>query len=484
MGKVTGFIEWVRQDMGERPVHARLKDWADFKEPLKKQEVKQQAGRCMDCGIPFCQQGCPLGNLIPDWNDAIYHEDWKRAFLALQATNPLPEFTGRLCPAPCEGACVLGINDDPVSIEQLELTTSEYAFEAGWVEPRLPLKESGNTVAIIGSGPAGLAAATILRESGHSVTVFERDAQLGGLLRYGIPDFKLEKWIIDRRVEILQKSGIQFQTNVEVGSDALTWSQLMQNYDAVVLCTGAPVARDINIPGRDLDGIHYAMEYLTAQNRVNSKEAILPTHLSAEGKRVIVIGGGDTGSDCLGTALRQGAREVIQLELMPPPPKTRADDNPWPNWPKVYRISSSHAEGGERRFSFSTQKFEGESGQLTALVGKILDPSGDEGQNSSVGQEHVIQCDMVLLAMGFTGPDFTLLHQELQIPLDEKGHLIVDQNGRCPSAPIYVAGDAKRGASLIVWALSDGVEIARAVDQDLRGRSSILSRGSDAPFNK
>lgn len=480
MGKSTGFMEWSRQELRERPPAERLGDWADFKLPILEEETRQQAGRCMDCGVPFCQQGCPLGNLIPDWNDAIYRGDWRRAFLALEATNPLPEFTGRLCPAPCEGSCVLGINDDAVSIEQMELATSDRAFAEGWVQPRAPREESGRRVAIVGSGPAGLAAATLLRESGHGVTVFERDELLGGLLRYGIPDFKLEKWIIDRRVTLLERAGVAFKVGVEVGSSELSWPELMSAFDAVVLCTGAPKPRDLDVPGRALSGVHFAMELLSAQNRATSGEAPLPPQLSASGKRVVIIGGGDTGSDCLGTALRHGAREVTQLELTPSPPQERAEGNPWPAWPLIYRVSSSQAEGGERRFSFMTERFEGVDGALTALVGREVKVSLEGGRSrlEPVGEPITIPCEMALLAMGFTGPDLT----SLALPVDERGYLVVDEAGRSPSAPLYVAGDAKRGASLIVWALSDGVEVARAVDQALRGSSPILSRGADAPF--
>ena len=320
MGKQTGFIEWSRRDMTERPAAERLSDWSDFKRALPSAEVKKQAGRCMDCGIPFCQQGCPLGNLIPDWNDAVYRGEWQRAFLALQATNPLPEFTGRLCPAPCEGACVLGINDDAVSIEQLELSTIERAFREGWVEPRTPVSESGFSVGIIGSGPAGLAAATMLREAGHQVTVYERDKELGGLLRYGIPDFKLEKWVIDRRLELLKSAGVQFRTEVEVGSESLSWTTLMNTHDAAVLCTGAPLPRALNVPGRELDGINYAMTYLSAQNREVSSEDRRPEHLNAAGKRVVIIGGGDTGSDCLGQRSDKGERRrTARADAISPP---------------------------------------------------------------------------------------------------------------------------------------------------------------------
>ena len=486
MGKPTGFMEWSRQDMDERPVDERLRHWSEFKRPLSKDQMSQQAGRCMDCGIPFCQQGCPLGNLIPDWNDAVYKGDWRRAFMALRATNPLPEFTGRLCPAPCEGSCVLGINDDAVSIEQLELATIERAFEEGWVHGHSPRVESGYSVGVVGSGPAGLAAAMMLRESGHQVTVYERDKQPGGLLRYGIPDFKLEKWVIDRRINLLQNSGIHFKTQVEVGGTDLSWTQLMNAHDAAVICTGAPSPRELKIPGRELDGIHFAMSYLTAQNRDVSKEELRSNCLNAAGKRVVIIGGGDTGSDCLGTALRQGAREVIQLELMPPPPRSRTTDNPWPTWPFIYRVSSSHAEGGERRFSFLTERFEGDNGRITALVGREVEMQLKESeiQFNPVGSEIKISCDLVLLAMGFTGPKLSELDRELGVPLDERGRLVVNETGRSILMPLYVAGDAARGASLIVWAISDGVEVARAVDRELRGRSSIISRGHDAPFTQ
>lgn len=484
MGKSTGFKEWSRQDMGERDPNVRVRDWSEFKLALTEPELKRQGGRCMDCGVPFCQQGCPLGNLIPDWNDAIFQGDWRRAFSALQATNPLPEFTGRLCPAPCEGACVLGINDDPVSIEQLELAASERAFAEGWVRARTPLKETNRRVAVIGSGPAGLAAATLLREAGHAVTIFERDQELGGLLRYGIPDFKLEKWVIDRRIALLKEAGIQCVTGVTAGSDELPWRELTTSFDAIALCIGAPRPRDLNLPGRSLSGVHFAMDFLGAQNRAIAGEEPLKETLNARGKRVVILGGGDTGSDCLGTSLRQGATEVTQIELMPPPPTTRALENPWPQWPMIYRVSSSQAEGGTRRFSFMTERFKGEDGKLSALVGHEVEVSTSDGapRFTPIGDELELPCDLALLALGFSGPDLSSLQRELSLELDDYGRLIVDKRGRASTLPVYAAGDARRGSSLIVWALSDGVEIARAIDQELSETSHIIGRGRDAPF--
>ena len=470
MGKPTGFIEWTRLLPKKRPIGERLHDWREV-EPvaglLESDAIRPQAGRCMDCGVPFCTQGCPLGNPIPDFADLVYRDRWHDAHRRLAATNDFPEFTGRLCPAPCEAACVLGIDGAPVTIEAIEKAIADRAFAEGWIVPQPPRTRTGKRVAVVGSGPAGLAAAAQLNRAGHSVTVFEADAQPGGLLRYGIPDFKLEKSVIDRRLAVLRAEGIELRCNVRVGTDP-TWDRLRADHDAVVITIGAQRPRELAIPGRDLPGVVIAMDFLVDQNRALAGEQPTARH-DVRGKRVIILGGGDTGSDCLGTALRQGAAHVMQIELLPAPPASRAAANPWPSWPLVFRTSSSQEEGGERAFAFRTTRLSG-SGRLEALHGVRVD--GDA--------ELTFAVDTLILALGFIGPDTTSLADQLGVALDPRGNIAVDARFATTVPGIYCAGDAHRGASLIVWAIAEGRELARAVDADLRGGvSCVPPRGQD-----
>lgn len=450
MGKTTGFMEWGRQTPKKREVTQRVKDFREFVLPLAPEEATRQAGRCMDCGVPFCQRGCPLGNVIPDFNDHVYAGRWRAAWDVLASTNNFPEFTGRLCPAPCEGACVLGIDQDPVSIEQMEKEIVERAFAEGWVVPRVPPIRSGMRVAVVGSGPAGLAAAAQLNQAGHSVTVFERADKVGGLLRYGIPDFKMEKTIIDRRLAILEAEGIAFRLGAEVGHSP-TWMGLKAAHDAVVIATGAPRARVLDVPGVELSGVTLAMDYLEAANRGGRPVA--------QGKRVVILGGGDTGSDCLGTAHRQGATSVMQVELLPPPPAHRSEGNPWPQWPMVFRTSSSQEEGGTRLFSRRTTKLEGRDGQLVAIHWvDVENPANVER----------VEVDLLIQAMGFQGADARLIHEQLGTELDGRGNIKASPNFETTVPGVFVGGDAFRGASLIVWAIADGRELASSVDTYLK----------------
>jgi glutamate synthase (NADPH/NADH) small chain len=483
MGKTTGFMEWQRVPAPKRDKAERLGDSRELVLPLSAEEAKRQAGRCMDCGVPFCQQGCPLGNPIPDFNDAVYRGKWKEAFLALSATNNFPEFTGRLCPAPCEAACVLNIDQDPVTIEQMEKEIIERAFAEGWVRARPPASRTGKRVAVVGSGPAGLAAAAQLNQAGHGVTVYERDDRPGGLLRYGIPDFKLEKSVLDRRLKLLEAEGVEFRCGVDVGREP-GFRALREQYDAVLLAMGARRARELEVPGRELSGVVQAMEYLEHQNRVVSGLATLEPRLNAAGRRVLILGGGDTGSDCLGTALRQGAASVTQVELMPAPPKVRAEGNPWPRWPIIFRTSSSQEEGGEREFGLMTKRLEGQDGRLRALHAVQVEPQREGGAFRLVevpGSEVVHEVDLLVLAMGFTGPETQRL-EELGLKLNPRGNVQVDARFATSVDGVFCAGDASRGASLIVWALSDGREAAKAVDAWLSGASSLPTRGKDSAF--
>lgn len=486
MGKPTGFLEWARRPAPKREKAERVQDWKEFVLPLAPEEAKRQAGRCMDCGVPFCQQGCPLGNPIPDFNDAVYHGRWKAAYLALSGTNNFPEFTGRLCPAPCEAACVLSINQDPVTIEQMEKEIAERAFAEGWVTPRPPATRTGRRVAVVGSGPAGLAAAAQLNQAGHTVTVYERDDRLGGLMRYGIPDFKMEKSVLDRRLAVMEAEGVQFRTGVDVGKE-IGFKALREQHDAVVLAMGARKARELEVPGRELEGVLPAMTFLEHQNRVVSGLATLDPRLSAAGKRVLILGGGDTGSDCLGTSIRQGATSVTQVELMPAPPQVRASDNPWPRWPLVFRTSSSQEEGGTREFGFMTKYLSGQDGRLQALHAVKVEPRR-EGDGpfrlvEAPGTEVTHEVDLLILAMGFTGPDTAQLSEQLGVKLSPRGTVQVDKSFATSVDGVFCAGDAGRGASLIVWALSEGREAAKAVDTYLSGLPSALpSRGRDAAF--
>ncbi len=439
-------------------------------------KMRDQGARCMDCGIPFCHQGCPLGNVIPDWNDLVYRQRWQAASDRLHATNNFPEWTGRLCPAPCEGSCVLGINDDPVTIKSIELSIVEHAFDNGWIQPRPPAVRTGKRVAVVGSGPAGLAAADELNKAGHQVTVFERADRIGGLLRYGIPEFKLEKRFIDRRLAIMSAEGVEFRTGVEIGID-LPVAGLRRQFDAIVLCCGTPWARDLQIPGRELGGVHFAVEYLTQQNRRLAGDHVAPGDIiSAEGKRVVIIGGGDTGADCLGTVHRQGARSVHQFELLERPPDVRHEDNPWPQWPNVFRTSSAHEEGGERVYAVSTERFLGnDEGRVRALQAVSVEIRRDGGRMQVTrvpGTEFELEADLVLLAMGFLGPERGSLLSQLGVRLTERGNVWRDEAWMTTEPGVFTAGDMQRGQSLIVWAIADGRNAARSVDSFLSGKTS------------
>jgi glutamate synthase (NADPH/NADH) small chain len=477
MGKITGFLEIDRAKAKTRPVTERLKDWQEVYLPVVESTSREQGARCMDCSIPFCHQGCPLGNLIPDWNDLVYRNRWQTAIERLHATNNFPEFTGRLCPAPCESSCVLGINADPVTIKGVELSIIEHAFDEGWVAPQLPLRRTGKRVAVIGSGPAGLAAAQQLNRAGHRVTVFERDDRIGGLLRYGIPEFKMEKRFLDRRLEQMEAEGVVFRPGVHVGR-TMTADQLRGEFDAVILAGGSTVPRDLKVPGRELAGVHFAMEFLTLQNRRNQGDVIPDAEfISAAGKRVVIIGGGDTGADCLGTVLRQGATSVHQFELLPRPPQSRDAGNPWPEWPNVFRVSTAHEEGGERVFSVSTQKFSGdESGRLTHLHAVTVERMTRDGRVSFepvAGTEVVMDVDLVLLAMGFAGPEPGGLLEGLGVKFTDRGNVWADDRWMTSVPGVFTAGDMQRGQSLIVWAIAEGRSAAQGVDAYLMGSSDL-----------
>jgi glutamate synthase (NADPH) small chain len=477
MGKITGFMEIHRAKQKARPVEERLKDQREVYLPVEETQSRDQGARCMDCSIPFCHQGCPLGNLIPDWNDLVYRNRWETAIERLHATNNFPEWTGRLCPAPCESSCVLGINDDPVTIKNIELSIIERAFDEGWVAPQLPLRRTGKRVAIVGSGPAGLAAAQQLNRAGHRVTVFERDDRIGGLLRYGIPEFKMEKRFLDRRLGQLEAEGVIFRTKMHIGITVPT-SVLQAEFDAVLLTGGACQPRDLPIPGRELKGVHYAMEYLTLQNRRNEGDVIADEHfISAEGKRVVIIGGGDTGADCLGTVHRQGARSVHQFELMPRPPDQRAPGNPWPEWAQVFRVSGAHEEGGDRVYSVSTKQLTGDdTGHVRQLHGVQVERTVREGRvafTEVAGSEFTMDADLVLLAMGFTGPERPGMLEELGVRLTDRGNVWADANWQTSVPNVFAAGDMQRGQSLIVWAIAEGRSAAHGIDKHLMGHSEL-----------
>jgi glutamate synthase (NADPH/NADH) small chain len=473
MGKPTGFLEVARQKQPSRPVAERIHDWREVYLPYDERMLRGQASRCMDCGIPFCHQGCPLGNLIPSWNDLVYHDSWRAASERLHDTNNFPEFTGRLCPAPCEAACVLGISDAPVTIKGTEVAIVDRAFAEGWIVPRPPAWRTGKRVAVVGSGPAGLAAADQLNRAGHRVTVFERADRVGGLLRYGIPEFKLEKRLLDRRVGVMEAEGIIFRTRCTVGVD-VTAEDLIDDFDAVVLATGATVPRELPVPGRELAGVHLAMDYLTAQNRRCEGDEL--GVISAAGKQVVIIGGGDTGADCLGTALRQGAAAVRQIELLPRPPDERVADNPWPEWPRIFRVSTAHEEGGERLFSVSTEGFVGDDrGAVKALRAVRVEPvtAGGRTTLAPVPQSAFdLPAELVLLAMGFTGPEPGPV-QQFGVRLTERGTVWRDENWMTSVSRVFTAGDMQRGQSLIVWAIADGRSCARGVDLFLMGESDL-----------
>jgi glutamate synthase (NADPH/NADH) small chain len=477
MGKPTGFVEWPRVLPRRRPVEERIHDWKEVPAHADAEETRRQGGRCMDCGVPFCMQGCPLGNPIPDFADAIYRDRWQDAHRRLAATNNFPEWTGRLCPAPCEAACVLNIDGNPVTIEALEHAIAERAFAEGWVVPQPPRARTGRTVAVVGSGPAGLAAAAQLNGAGHRVIVYEAAARPGGLLRYGIPDFKLEKWVIDRRLRILEAEGVELRCGVTVGADP-TWERLRAEHDAVVVAIGAQRPRDLAVPGRDLAGVVFAMDYLVEQNAHNGGERAALAH-DVRGKRVVILGGGDTGSDCLGTAHRQGAAAVTQIELMPAPPALRAAHNPWPAWPLVFRTSSSQEEGGAREYALRTTHLTGEDGRLTTLHAIRLTSE----LRDVAGTDLAIPVDTLILALGFVGPATATLVDQLGVALDARGNVAVDASYATSVPGVFAAGDAKRGASLIVWAIAEGRETARHVDAYLRGgAASLPAVGQDQRF--
>lgn len=475
MGKVTGFLEYNRQVPEERDIKERLKDHKEVYVEPAKDMLNEQSARCMDCGVPFCHKGCPLGNNIPEFNDAVYQQDWALAYEVLTSTNNFPEFTGRICPAPCESSCVLSINKPAVAIEFIEKSIIEKAFEMGMVKPRPPKYRTGKKVAVIGSGPSGLAAADQLNRAGHSVTVFEKQDRIGGLLRYGIPDFKLEKWVVARRVELMEAEGVEFKTQTEVGVD-ISGTELKEQYDAVVICTGSEDPRDLKIPGRSLEGIHFAMDFLRQHNkRVSGDNIPTEEEILATGKDVIVLGGGDTGSDCIGTSNRQQAKSIFQVELLEKPSAERNTDNPWPEYAFIFRTTSSHREGVERAWSLLTKEFIGDdNGKLRGV--KVCDIKWANGRFEEVeGSERVIPCQMALLAIGYTNPIQEGLLQELGVELTARGN-VADNNYQTSIPNVFTAGDARRGQSLVVWAISEGREAARSVDKYLMGSTDLPSK--------
>jgi glutamate synthase (NADPH/NADH) small chain len=469
MADPRGFLTTDRALPTRRPVDVRIQDWREVYEPFPAERLAKQAGRCMDCGIPFCHNGCPLGNLIPEWNDLVWRDDWREAIERLHATNNFPEFTGRLCPAPCETACVLGINADPVTIKQVEVSIIDRAWDEGWVTPQVPDRLTGKTVAVIGSGPAGLAAAQQLARAGHTVAVYERAGRIGGLLRYGIPEFKMEKRHLDRRLAQMEAEGVKFRAGVEVGIDESA-DDLRARFDAVVVAVGATAWRDLPVPGRDLPGVYQAMEYLPLANRVQEGD-LAASPIDVAGAHVVIIGGGDTGADCLGTAHRQGAASVTQLEILPTPPATRPDAQPWPTYPMTYRVSSAHEEGGERVYAVSTEAFLGED-RVRALRLVEVEPH-EGGFRPREGSQREIPADYVFLAMGFVGPERGGLIDQLGLSLDARGAIVRDAHYRSTVDGVFVAGDAGRGQSLIVWAIAEGRAAAAAVDAYLMGATNL-----------
>jgi glutamate synthase (NADPH) small chain len=477
MAKATGFLEAGREKQPYRPVERRLSDWNQVMSDYAPQALNTQAARCMDCGIAFCHQSCPLGNLIPDWNDLVYRDRWSDAIDRLHATNNFPEFTGTLCPAPCEGSCVLGINDDAVTIKGVELAIIDRAFDEGGVVPQPPANETGKRVAIVGSGPAGLAAAQQLRRAGHDVTVFERADRIGGLLRYGIPEFKMEKRVLDRRLDQMTSEGVKFEVNANVGVN-LQAEQLIEDFDAVVLAGGATASRNLPVEGRELSGVHFAMEFLPLQNRRCEGDHIADEDfISAKDKHVVILGGGDTGADCIGTSHRQGAKSVTSLEIMEKPANIRTDDNPWPEWPRIYRVASAHEEGGERLYAVSTKRFVGDSeGKVCGLELTEVDMNVSEGRVSfdeRAGSLREIPCDLALLAMGFTGPEQDGVIAELGLELTERGNVKRDERWMTSREGVFTAGDMQHGQSLIVWAIAEGRSAASSVDHYLMGTSDL-----------
>ena len=478
MGKPTGFIEYERLDRSYAPAGDRVQHYREFVIPLPENELSQQGARCMDCGIPFCHQGCPVNNIIPDWNDLVYHGNWEDALTVLHSTNNFPEFTGRICPAPCEAACTLNIDDNPVTIKTIECAIVDKGWEQGWITPQIPEHKTGKQVAVIGSGPAGLACAQQLARAGHAVEVFEKQDRIGGLLRYGIPDFKMEKQIIDRRVAQMQAEGVEFHTEAHVGA-TLPARQLLGKFDAVVLAGGSEQSRDLDVPGRELDGVHFAMTFLPQQNKRNAGDVVpADVSLTAKGKHVIVIGGGDTGSDCIGTSFRQGALSVTQLEILPRPPEKEDKGLTWPDWPNKLRTSSSQEEGAIRDWSVSTKSIEGKNGKVTAINCVRVDwKRADNGQwqmEEIPGSEFQLKADLVLLAMGFVHPVHEGMLQELGVDLDPRGNVQADtEQYQTSIEKVFSAGDMRRGQSLVVWAIREGRQCARAVDEFLMGSSDL-----------
>ena len=478
MGKVTGFMEFDRLDRDYAPVNERTQHYKEFLIPLENKELKEQSARCMDCGIPYCHNGCPVNNLIPDWNDLVYEGNWKAALETLHSTNNFPEFTGRICPAPCEASCTLNITDQPVTIKSIECAIIDRGWEENWILPKISQSKTGKKVAVIGSGPAGLACAQQLARVGHSVTLFEKNASLGGLLRYGIPDFKMEKHLIDRRLTQMRAEGVVFRSNTEVGV-TVSADEILQQFDAMVLTGGSETPRDLGVPGRDLDGVHYAMDFLAQQNRRIAGEDVTDNRtILAGGKHVVVIGGGDTGSDCVGTSIRQGAASVTQLEVMPKPPEMEDKALSWPNWPLKLRTSSSHLEGADRDWSVATKAFTGDDGRVTGL--ELVRNEWKQNENGQFSMAELpatkfhLKADLVLLAMGFIHPKPAGLLDELSIALDERGNVKADETSYKTSRKnVFVAGDMRRGQSLVVWAIKEGRRAARAVDEHLMGMSTL-----------
>jgi glutamate synthase (NADPH/NADH) small chain len=476
MGKPTGFMEATRELPRRRPVDERVKDWKEVYLPFPDESLKKQAARCMDCGVPFCHTGCPLGNIIPDWNDLVYRNRWREAIDRLHLTNNFPEFTGRICPAPCEASCVLGINEPAVTIKQIEVSIVDRGWQEGWIVPQPPHKKTGKRVAVIGSGPAGLACAQQLARVGHDVTVFERADRIGGLLRYGIPEFKMEKRHVDRRMKQMEAEGVKFVVNAHIGVTHPV-DELRKNFDAIALCGGATQARDLTVPGRELKGTYFAMEYLPQANKVQHGDKV-PDQIMATGKNVVILGGGDTGADCLGTATRQGAKSIKQYELLPMPPKERAPNNPWPQWPLIWRSSQAHEENECRDYSIQTTKLTGENGVLKQLhavrLNWVPNPAGGPPKPEPVpGSDFSLDADLVLLAMGFVGPEKNTMLAQLGVKMTERGNVFADENKMTSIPGIFTAGDMTRGQSLVVWAIAEGRNCAYGIDKHLMGATTL-----------